>query len=375
MKRWVPPSGGALKDVMPSAVAALEVAGFDNSLSFDRTDRVVVLLVDGLGVVPLDAAIAHADVNVPTLAAGRGTGRVITSPFPSTTPAGLASLGTGLSTGCHGLVGASFVLPETGRVLWPLSWRDDPHPTAVQPEPTVLEDAAAAGVQVTSISPRAYEKSGLTRAVLRGGEYVGADSFGERVGQTARALRRSARSLTYVYWGDLDKTGHVHGVDSMEWRAELELVDLLVSRIVEVAPTGTTVLLTADHGMLDTAVHDRFEIDDHRELHRSVTHIAGEPRVRHIYTRPGAADDVAAAWKAALGNRATVVGREEAVTAGLFGEVDPDLADRIGDVVVVARGSTVLASQSVDARSSALVGQHGALTEDELAIPLLQWQA
>ena len=195
------------------------------------------------------------------------------------------------------------------------------------------------------------------------------------MGQTARALGRSGRSLTYVYWGDLDKTGHVHGVDSVEWRAELELVDLLVHRIVEVAPTGTTVLLTADHGMLDTTAQDRIEIDDDGDLHRSVTHIAGEPRVRHLYTRAGAAGDVAAVWKAAVGNRATVMGREEAVAEGLFGEVDPDLADRIGDVVVVARGSTVLASQSVDARSSALVGQHGAVTEDERAIPLLMWQA
>lgn len=373
MPRWTPPGGGSLREVMSSAAAALGVRGCHDTLSVGRADSVVVLLVDGLGMLPLRAALEGGGLQLPHLMEATGAGRVISAPFPSTTPSGLAALGTGLTTGCHGIVGASFRLPETGHTLWPLAWRDEPHPIAVQPEATVLERAAAGGVRVTSVSPRAFESSGLTRAVLRGGDYAGADSLGERVGATARALAGEGRSLVYVYWGDLDKIGHVHGVDSDEWRAELELVEVLVGRLVDQLPTSGRLLLTADHGMVDTDADDRFEIDDDHELRDSAVMLAGEPRMRHVYVRPGAEREVGALWAERLADRAVVLSREQAVAEGWFGSVDPDIADRIGDLVVVASGSTVLASQSVDARTSALRGQHGAATEAEMAIPLLAW--
>jgi len=69
-----------------------------------------------------------------------------------------------------------------------------------------------------------------------------------------------------------------------------------------------------------------------------------------------------------------VMSRDQAVAEGLFGVVDPGLADRIGDVLAVATGSAVLASSSIDSLSSSLRGQHGALTEAEMAIPLLAWR-
>jgi len=187
--RREPPGGGALHDVLPSAAAALGVQGFDDSLGLGAARQVVVVLVDGLGLVPLRAALERGDSRAPALAAALPGAQAISAPFPSTTPAGLASLGTGRPVGCHGLVGASFVLPETGHVLWPLSWRDDPTPVAVQPEPTVLESAAADGVRVTSVSPRAFEHSGPGHPVALGVMEQNLASFGERVGRTEQQLR------------------------------------------------------------------------------------------------------------------------------------------------------------------------------------------
>lgn len=93
--------------------------------------------------------------------------------------------------------------------------------------------------------------------------------------------------------------------------------------------------------------------------------------MRHIYTRPGAEVDVADTWSARLGNNAWVLTREDALAAGLFGVVEEDYAERIGDVLALARGDVALVSSQVDRVVSGLLGQHGSLTEEDLLIPLL----
>lgn len=359
-------AAGTLADLLPSVAAGLGVPGAVDRLGLGDADRVVVLLVDGLGVRQLAAA---ADVAPGLAALLPGVG--LQTGFPSTTPAGLGSLGTGLPPGAHGLVGAAFRLPETGRTLWPLGWKDDPNPVATQPEPTVLERAARAGVAVTSVAPRAFAGSGLTRAALRGADYRGADSLGERVAETAAAIRRGGRALVYAYLGDLDRTGHVHGVDSDHWRAELAHVDLVVAQLRAVLPAGAVLYVTADHGMVDCPDDARVDLDADPRLRDGVALVAGEPRARHVYARPGAAGEVAAAWREVLGERAWVVERAEALAAGWFGEVEPEYEERIGDVLAVARDATALASPSTDSIVSSLRGQHGALTPDELEVPLL----
>ncbi|MGH3977902.1 MAG: alkaline phosphatase family protein, partial [Pseudonocardiaceae bacterium] len=72
-----------------------------------------------------------------------------------------------------------------------------------------------------------------------------------------------------------------------------------------------------------------------------------------------------------LGSRAWVVSREEAVTAGWFGPVASPVAERIGDVVVAARGGTGVLRRVAEPRESALVGHHGSLTAAEQLVPFL----
>lgn len=355
-------ASGSLADVMPSVAAALGVPSVENSLGIEPCDRAVVILIDGLGAELLAGAAEIA----PTLLSLKS--RRLSTVFPSTTPAGLGSLGTGSTPGAHGLVGASFLLPETGKVLHPLSWTDDPNPIAVQPERTVFELAREHGLNVRAVSPSAYANSGLTRAVLRGADYRGADTPDARLNETALAVADRG-SLAYVYWGELDKCGHVHGVASERWREELASVDAFVEQLLARLPKDCRVVLTADHGMVDVPVESRIDLDAVPVLWESVTHLAGEPRARHVYARAGAGAEVLEAWRETLGDRAWVMSRSEAER--LFGDMDDMLVDRVGDVVAVARNGWSLVSDRTDSFVSALIGQHGGLSLQELAIPLL----
>jgi len=126
-----------------------------------------------------------------------------------------------------------------------------------------------------------------------------------------------------------------------------------------------SLVVTADHGMVD--VQRRIWIDTIYELLTDVQAVAGEPRMRHLYT--DVPDTVIARWTRQLGDDARLVTRAAAIDAGYFGAVDPLLEDRIGDVIALPAPGVVLASARVDDLVSRLPGQHGGLTEDERRIP------
>ena len=173
-----------------------------------------------------------------------------------------------------------------------------------------------------------------------------------------------------MYWPELDRVGHEHGMAGAPWLMALQRADELVGRLQEVLVPGSTLVVTADHGMVDCPPDRRVEIEQNPLLTAGVRRIAGEPRARHLYVHPGAAGDVQGAWRRVLGEQALVLSRGELVSGGYFGDVDPALEERIGDVMVVPKGDLMLASR-VDATVSQLLGQHGGLTDAEVLIRAL----
>ena len=356
--------GSSLADVLPSAAAWVGAPGFWDLLGMDLESRcVVVLLVDGLGY---DALVDNAAL-APVMTAHAP--RALDAAIPTTTPTGLASLGTGMPPGRHGIVGASFRVEGHHHLLHPLGWQDTPSPRQVQPHQTVFERVARSGIRVGTVSPRAYAQSGLTIAGLRGGEYRGADSVGERMAEV-ESLTSDGRALVYVYWPDLDRTGHVHGVDSDAWRAELGHVDALVDALRARLAPDCHLVVTSDHGMVDVEPSHRLDVDAHDVLRHGVLAMSGEPRCRYLYVSPRDVETVRDTWRSELGDRAWVVTRREAVEAGYFGPVEEGIGERVGDVIAWCRDGWALASR-VDERVSALRGQHGSITHDEVSVPLI----
>ncbi|MGY1707066.1 alkaline phosphatase family protein [Geodermatophilus sp. SYSU D00697] len=371
-----------LADVLPGVATALGVPVERDGLSADPLGltaalagarRVAVLLVDGLGA---DLVRAHADL-APTLAGLATPAGDLSAPCPSTTPVSLTSLGTGLPPGSHGVLGFVTIVPggagATGeeRTLNHIQWSDDPDPATWQPRRSVFEQAVAAGVPVTAVAPYAFAGSGLTQAAYRGARYSGTVGAGDLAAGLLQALAAAPRTLVYGYTAELDLTGHVRGVDSASWRAQLALVDRLVEQVVAGLPDDAALLVTADHGMFDVPPHTRIDLDAEPDLTDGVRLLAGEPRARYLHAVPGSEADLLARWREVLGDRAWVAGRDEAVASGVFGPVDDGMAARIGDVVALARGTWALTATEREPGPSRLVGYHGSLTATELAIPLL----
>jgi predicted AlkP superfamily pyrophosphatase or phosphodiesterase len=358
-----------LADVLTSCLAA--VRGEENRLALPGVTKAVVVLVDGMGAAALKARAGHAR----TLAGGAAAASVIESGFPTTTAAALASLTTGAAPGEHGLVGYSVLDAANDRVVNQLSgWDALLDPTTWQRVPTVFEKATDAGIDAVVIGPARYADSGFTHAVLRGARYLSAATIAERLERAALWLREPGSGIAYVYVPELDSTGHAEGWESTVWTTRLELLDGAVATLVAALGKRDGLIVTADHGVIDIPATSHILFGSEAELMRGVLHIAGEPRCLQLHVVAEEFERLLAAWTESEGDRAWVVTRAEAIEAGWFGEVAPEVESRIGDILVAARKNVAYYTDENDP-GRGMVGQHGSWSPAEVQVPLLRYGA
>ncbi|MFC5955448.1 alkaline phosphatase family protein [Streptomyces pratens] len=368
---------GSLADLLPTLAAGMGVPGTTGTIpELTPADRNCVFLIDGLGWEQLKAHPEEAPFMASLTAASRGgTGRPITTGYPATTATSLASVGTGLPPGAHGLPGYTVRNPDTGELMNQLRWQPWTRPDTWQPHPTVFQLAHRAGVHAAQVSSPAFANTPLTKVALSGGAFHGRLSGEERMDLAAAQLAAADRSLVYTYYAEVDGAGHRFGVDSDTWRGQLMYVDRLVQRLAEQLPPRSALYVTADHGMIDVPFDDEHRIDfDHDwELSAGVALLGGEGRARHVYAVPGAAADVLTCWREVLGEQFWVASRDEAIDAGWFGpRIEDRVYHRIGDVVAAARDDVLLIASEREPKESAMVGNHGSLTPAEQLVPLLE---
>ena len=382
--------GFTLADLLPSVAASF--GGRENPLRLAPTRDVVVLLIDGLGA---ELLTRHSHVAPTLVARQRDTLR---AGFPATTATSITSLAVGAPCATHGIIGSSFALsPDDARSLSPDDARGTFHalrsrtgnaegpdaravhlPEQIQPVRSTVQDLAQRGIDIHFVVPGYQMTSGLTRAAFRtSGTLHNADDLDAvRTGilDVARHGGRAPR-FAYAYYPALDMNGHLFGSESPQWLAELGRIDHMVASLMEDLPSTCTLLITGDHGMINAGT----VVDlDAEEFGRDTTLIAGEARVRHVYAvRPDAVSDVADRWSELLVDHARVATKEQALDEHWFGQTPPTetILRRIGDVIAVAHGTTVLVCPRNEPLESTMVGHHGAWTDDEQLVPLISNRA
>jgi hypothetical protein len=370
---------GSLADLLPTLAAGQGVPGLTAAIpELMPADRNCVFLIDGLGWEQITAHPDEAPYLTSLLGSSRGsTGRPITAGFPATTATSLASVGTGLPPGAHGLTGYTVRDPGTGALMNQLRWKPWTDPHVWQPYPTVFQLADAAGVHTAQVSSPDFRQTPLTKVALSGGTFHGRLSGEERMDLAAVQLAAGDRSLVYTYYSEVDGMGHRFGTGSDAWRGQLMYVDRLAQRLAEQLPPRAALYITADHGMIDIPFDEesRIDFDADWELRAGVALLGGEGRARHVYAVPGAETDVLTVWREVLGEQFWVASREEAIAAGWFGPagaVEERVYGRIGDVVAAAHDDVVIIASDSEPHESRMVGMHGSMTPVEQLVPLLE---
>ena len=357
-----PKTLGRLSDVFISALGA--ITGKANRLGFKPATRVCVILVDGLGAENIRRGAGHA----PFLNAALKGSKSINTVFPTTTAAAITSFGVGAQPGIHGVFERA-----SNRVRNLLSgWDAAFTPASFQRLTSVASAAEDQGVRAFTVGPAEYSDSGFTNLNMSGAEYRPAKSFGERVSETKGILSAKQKSLTYLYFPELDSIAHAYGVNSTAWLMKLEDLDAAVRDLVSDLPKGAAVLLTADHGVIDVRhdsqiLLDEFEID-------GLLAVTGDPRNSFLYFE---SESKAAGAKATLveqlEGRAMVCTPQELKEAGWLshevtnGEYLPDL------FLISEEGYACYHRGFAKPHSLKMIGQHGGISQTELSVPLLKF--
>jgi hypothetical protein len=180
----------------------------------------------------------------------------------------------------------------------------------------------------------------------------------------------------WVYWGEVDYLSHLYGPDDERTEEEFRLFSaaferIFLKRLSAAARKDTLVILLADHGQINTRPDPYYDLRTHPSLIRRL-HIfpTGENRLVFLHVRPGQREAVREYIERTWRNQFHFLDSEFAAGAGLFGpgQGHPGLADRMGDLVLLARGEAYLWWSN---KENHLYGRHGGLSADEMLVPFL----
>lgn len=338
--------------------------------------NVVFMLVDGLGYNYL-TRVGQGGALREHLA-GR-----MTSVFPSTTASAITTSFTGLSPTEHGLTGWHGWFPEAEVVAAPLPFRrrgdETPlvslgiRPSAMLPNACVFD---AMPCQSFVVSQRRIVDSEYSVHMGGRAKRIGYDSLSGMVDAVDAVVRSgSERKYVYAYYPEFDTVSHVHGVGSAQAAKRFAAIDEAFARLLtRLVGTDTVLVMSADHGFIDTPKSQALELGDFPALTKLLRlPLTGEPRVAFCHVVAGAADEFMARAREVLGGMADVLPSRELIEAGWFGPGTPHarLEERVGDVVLVMREHATVKDRVAGEKPHVMIGNHGGGTEDEMYVPLV----
>lgn len=375
--------GGSIVNLLSSVIRSLGGASPHPRLKvldprlLDGIPRIVYLLLDGVGYNQLTRFMA----------AGGGDRffskhpfERITTVFPSTTAAAVTTFSTGATPAEHGvlswylhfhdlgLVGA--VLP--GRTLTGTRMtRDDYNLRRYLGLPSYLSSLRRHKrlLSFGTLGESAYSNAGT--------RWNGYGSYRTLTGmerQTVRFAREGGRGVAYVYWPLYDTLCHAKGVQARETRSHLAEIDASLGRLTSrLAGTGTLLLVTADHGVVDSPPPKRIDLAAMPGLLNCLTLLpAGDGRQVSCFVRPGRVGRFHDVLARHLAEACVCITGEELLESGLLGpgRPHPALQNRVGDYVLLARDDYAFQVTASQTKARVHKGNHGGLSSDEVYVPL-----
>lgn len=334
----------------------------------------VFVLIDGLGTAILEKL--PPDSFLRSMYKGD-----LLSVFPSTTASAMTSLATGLTPAEHGIPGRYSFLEERNIHIDTLAFRDRVYKKLLSPE-TSINDIwpyppliGQLEIPVYTVIPQVLMGSPF-KQYLSGARHT--EGYSD-IPAAADIILSRAEACTnggylFLYLWELDSLSHKIGPHEKAVEEMLKKLDRVMESLAASLPSGSTLVISADHGHIEIADQDRcIFTDSHPIMEFARTAPFGEPRALHFLTKENCGPAFERCFHESFGDSFRLYSREEADREHLFGDqpLSPTAVKRFGDFIAVSLDKSILLYDHERFTPSRNRGEHGGNLPEERIIPLL----
>ena len=348
-----------------------------NELALGDYDQIVLLVIDGLGFHYLKESLSWLKHHCL---------QPMTSVFPSTTAASITTFLTGVAPQQHGLTGWFTYLAELEQVTTVLPCMPRGSQTRLSEQgidigklyghPIFFDQFAT---ESYIVSPNWILHTDFNRAHTGKANTVGYETLNEMCEAIAHLLTSGERQkYIYAYWSEFDHLSHVHGNNSVQVKQHFAQLSTALDRMLKQSRgRRSLILITADHGFIDTSADKMITINDHPRMHECLRlPLCGEPRTAYCYVHPDKEEQFCDYVNNEFSDQIEIITGQALIEQGVFGlgEPHPDLINRVGDYALLMKDNFVIKDWLESEQRFFHPGVHGGTSELEMHVPLIVLQ-
>jgi len=345
------------------------------------TDHLVCIAIDGMGIGQLDDYLAGGGHGA---FLGTHPRETISTVFPATTASAITTFLTGATPAEHAILGWNLNLSDLGMSTSVLKSQTRTGMEFADAEfdlegylnlPSHLATVPQRKAQLSyGVIPHSrYSRCGTPWDDIRTFETL--DGMVEAVDSVTAT---EGPSLNYVYWPVHDSLCHQLGTRHPKTVGHLGEIDTALAQIADrLEGRSVTLLVTADHGIIDTPESHRIDLSTVPGLYDCLSTLpCGDACHAALFVRPNRTDQFEAIVAEQLASTSYCLTGDQMIELGVFGPgmPHPALARRVADYYLIARDRHAYESPLWGEEARFLVGNHGGMSRAELRVPLFAVQ-
>ncbi|KLO21854.1 hypothetical protein X275_08135 [Marinitoga sp. 1197] len=311
-----------------------------------------------------------------------------TSVFPSTTANAITTLMTAQAPADHGILGYTLFLKELGSLVNMIDFsplvggKGAFEPFLVNDlleVKTIDEILEKLEVKTFTHTHSDIVNSGLSKIHNKGSNIKGYKSLVEMFGMVLDKLESfhntGYKSFQFAYYGYVDGIGHKYGAKDIKYKTQIYwflkmFEDEFLSKMDKKIRDDTIIIITADHGMLETPLIKEIRFSNESEISKYLwIPPGGEMRMMYFYTKNK--KFFYEFFNSKYKDFGNLIDIEEAEKINLFGaKLNNKYKERVGDYVMISKSNYSFVYK-YGGSFVHLKGKHGGLSFHEMIVPVI----
>lgn len=341
----------------------------------NKSQNIILLNIDGLGYEFLRKYGKNSFLKNHCV-------KKLTSVFPSTTAAATTALEVGVPAQQHGLTGWFMYLKELGVVAKILPFLPRYGGISFPNDGVERNNIFTEKRIVKKINYPAFivypDKILDGKVNKKSKQFLGYKTLNGAFLQIKKIINSSnQKKYIYSYIDSFDSICHEYGCASQEAYQHFWKLDKKISAFIKtIKNTNSTLVITADHGLIDTEPSKVIYIQkDHPDLYNILTlPLCGEARLAYCYVHANQNKQFENYIKNKLNYCCQLYKSEVLLNKNIFGLFKPNskLKDRIGDYVLIMKDNYIIKDFLLSEEKKYHIGNHGGMSKEEMHVPLIK---